>query len=150
MKKKAIICDLDGTLLDCEHRRHFVECEKKDWANFLHPDHIKKDKFNDWCKELILAMHKHDHTILFVTGRNENVRNVTIETLLKEWHQENIILHMRKDEDFRSDSVIKKEIYDEFIEPFYDVIFSVDDRKSVVQMWRDIGLVCLQCAEGNF
>lgn len=32
----------------------------------------------------------------------------------------------------------------------YDVLFAIDDRSSVVDMWRDLGLVCLQCAEGAF
>lgn len=32
----------------------------------------------------------------------------------------------------------------------YDVLFCVDDRKQVTDMWRRNGLICLQCAEGNF
>lgn len=57
---------------------------------------------------------------------------------------------MRKDGDFRKDSIVKEEIYREWIEPFHEVLFCIDDRKQVVDMWRSIGLTCLQCAEGNF
>ena len=31
-----------------------------------------------------------------------------------------------------------------------DVLFVVDDRQKVVDMWRDLGLVVLQPAPGNF
>ncbi|WP_446680100.1 phosphatase domain-containing protein [Cellulomonas biazotea] len=36
------------------------------------------------------------------------------------------------------------------IEPHFDVIGVVDDRRSVVEMWRSRGLVCFQVAEGDF
>ena len=42
------------------------------------------------------------------------------------------------------DSIVKQEIYDNFIKPFYDVILVVDDRESVVQMWRNNGLHVIQ------
>lgn len=158
MKQKAIICDLDGTLINCNHRRHFIEGEKDDWKSFLHPEHIEKDTFNEWCRELILAMDKHEYVVLFVTGRNENTRTDTTNTLLKYWYalpneymnKKNSVLFMRKDEDYREDAIVKEEIYKECIEPFYDVLFCIDDRKCVTDMWRNIGLVCLHCAEGNF
>jgi membrane protease subunit (stomatin/prohibitin family) len=33
--QKVIICDLDGTLCDCEHRRHFTQGEEKNWDKFF-------------------------------------------------------------------------------------------------------------------
>jgi hypothetical protein len=30
------------------------------------------------------------------------------------------------------------------------VLFVVEDRNRVVEMWREEGLVCLQCAPGEF
>ena len=36
-----IIFDIDGTLMDIEHRRHFVSGSKKDWKSFV--DNIKYD-----------------------------------------------------------------------------------------------------------
>lgn len=155
MKQRAIICDLDGTLINCEHRLHFIQGEKKDWKSFLHPENIKKDTINEWCKTILQRFefannngtkNKQIH-ILYVTGRNKSCSSETINTLLSSgfcWnHDKN--LFMRKNEDFREDSVIKEEIYRTHIEPFYDVIFCIDDRQQVVDMWRRIGLICLQC-----
>jgi hypothetical protein len=31
-----------------------------------------------------------------------------------------------------------------------NILFTVDDRQKVVDMWRANGLTCLQVAEGNF
>ncbi len=151
MKKNAIICDLDGTLINCEHRRHFVENGNKDWKSFLHPENIAKDTINIWCKELIFGMHHSNYKILYVTGRNENTRECTENTLFNN----DLILcadlmFMRKDGDYRQDSIVKQEIYYEQIEPYYNVIFCVDDRRCVTKMWRSLGLICLQCHEGNF
>lgn len=31
---RVILIDLDGTLANCDHRRHFVEGTKKNWSDF--------------------------------------------------------------------------------------------------------------------
>lgn len=49
-------------------------------------------------------------------------------------------LFMREGGDFRVDSIVKKEIYHRWIEPYYDVRLVVDDRPQVIEMWRDLGL----------
>jgi uncharacterized HAD superfamily protein len=148
VKQKAIIIDLDGTLADCEHRKQFIEGEKKDWKSFLKDENIIQDKLNSWCASIITNF-KNSHKIILVTGRNEFTRAIT-----KEWlatHDQNYdLLLMRKDRDWRQDAIIKEEIYKLYIESKFDVTFCVDDRKQVVDMWRKLGLTCLQCDEGDF
>jgi len=53
------------------------------------------------------------------------------------------VLIMRQGGDQRRDSIVKREMYDDLIAPFYDVRYVVDDRPQVVDMWRDIGLPVL-------
>jgi FMN phosphatase YigB (HAD superfamily) len=144
---KAIIVDLDGTLCDCEHRVHHVHKEEKDWKSFN--DGMVNDDLNVWCAKLIEAMNGNGFKTIFVTGRDENYRTHTEDWLSK--HQINYHhLHMRPVMDYRGDDEIKKEIYDNDIKDKFDVLFVVDDRLSVVKMWRSIGLVCLQCDWGDF
>ena len=50
---------------------------------------------------------------------------------------------------FMPDEILKKKMLDEFVD-IDDVLFVVDDRNKVVDMWRDLGLVVLQPAPGNF
>jgi hypothetical protein len=57
---------------------------------------------------------------------------------------------MRKLNDNRPDDIIKKELYDQYIKGKYFVKFVLDDRDSVVRMWRNEGLLCLQVYYGNF
>jgi hypothetical protein len=57
---------------------------------------------------------------------------------------------MREAGDSRKDSIVKQELYEKHIEPSYDVFVVLDDRNQVVDMWRSLGLVCLQVAPGDF
>lgn len=146
-EQKTIICDLDGTLCNIEHRLHFLD-GKKDWDSFYGacPDDIP----NLWCVSLIESMYAQGYSIVFVSGRRESTREQTVAWLqqyLKDgmWAE----LYMRKDGDYRKDSIIKKEIYDEHLSE-RNILFVLDDRRQVVDMWREQGLVCLQVAEGNF
>lgn len=145
--QKAIICDLDGTLADVEHRQIHVQTKPKNWKAFH--EGMVHDKLNVWCAELLLAMKKEGYRIILLTGRDEPYRDLTIEWLRKFDISYDTLL-MRGKDDFRPDDIVKKEIYENVIKNEYEVVFVVDDRKKVVQMWREVGLVCLQCAWGDF
>lgn len=144
-KPKAIIVDLDGTLCNTDHRQHFVD--NKDWAGFF--DALVKDEPNEWCKHLVFMYLAEGYEILFVSGRPQNYEHQT-----REWLDKHLgisyKLMMRKAFDYRKDSVVKGIIYDFNIKHYYDVEVVIDDRKSVVEMWRKRGLTVLQCAEGDF
>ena len=56
---------------------------------------------------------------------------------------------MRQNKDYRKDSIIKKERYDT-IKDTHDVLWVIDDRQQVVDMWRDLGLTVFQVAPGDF
>ncbi len=147
MRKKIIIFDLDGTLVDITQRLHFIEGEKKDWNSFF--DACDKDLVKQKMKELCLVLYN-SYTIYIVTGRPERIRNKTEKFL----NENNIFFHkllMRKDGDHRKDYFVKKRIYDKFSEEEKDgICFVFEDRKTVVDMWRSLGLICFQVADGNF
>jgi hypothetical protein len=56
-------------------------------------------------------------------------------------------LYMRLGGDTRLDSIVKHEIYYKYIAPFFDVRIVVDDRPSVCEMWRSLGLHVLQVTD---
>lgn len=141
-EEKAIICDLDGTLFDCEWRR------KKYLPNF---DEFNKNHIHDKIKQPILEIVKKfqgDYRIIFVSGRDEKYRNTT-EKQLNEYISD-YLLFMRKNRDFRADELIKEEIYLENLVNNYNILFILDDRTKVVNMWRELGLTCFQVANGGF
>lgn len=140
--EKAVIVDIDGTLADIEHRRHFIPKQgKKKWREFFSA--MGKDTVNEWCKWLL--NHLNVKRIL-LTGRPDDYRKETEEWLNANRVSYDLLL-MRRSGDFRADTVTKKEIYEEQVAPFYDIIFVVEDRSSVVRMWRQHGLICLQCID---
>ncbi len=146
-KAKAIIVDLDGTLCNVDHRVHFVQRHPKDWGSFN--KNMIHDDINNWCYELIEAMRIKNYKIVIVTGRDEDYRSQTIEWLRKyKVHFDQLL--MRPSKDYREDSDIKEELFNQFVKDQYEVTFVLDDRKSVVERWRKLDLVCLQCAPGEF
>lgn len=145
--EKAILVDLDGTLTDVDHRVHHVQKEKIDWRAFS--EGMSDDSLNLWCAEIIVAMADRGYKIIFVTGRSESYRQRSESWLCR--HKISYDeLYMRRSKDRREDSVIKEEIYLKSIRDSHDVLFVLDDRLSVVKMWRELGLVCLQCDWGDF
>lgn len=143
---KAIIVDLDGTLCNLDHRLKYLHDEKNNKGLFF--SSIAEDKLNVWCKEIIERF-KHDHAIVLVTGRSSTHYFVTLDWLKSHDIKFNW-LFMRSENDNRSDSVVKKQIFDMHIKEYFDILFVVDDRKKVVDMWRSIGLTVLQCADGDY
>lgn len=148
----AIIVDLDGTLTSCEHRRHFVTNGNKNWRDFNY--NIPFDAPVPWVRRIVVDAMWSDVTVLFTSGRGEQSRYDT-----EQWLYEQVIspellafrkpwkLLMRGRNDYRSDDVVKREIYDNHIEPFYDVQFVVDDRWSVIQMWESLGLFVIRATD---
>jgi hypothetical protein len=145
--KKAIIVDIDGTLADISHRVKYLEQTPKDWKNFFQS--MKEDKVNIWCKTLVQRFKATNISVLLVSGRPDNYFKETVDWLgMKGIYYDNIF--MRKAVDYREDFIVKREIYDTEIKGKYDVLFCIDDRNQVVNMWRANGLTCLQCKEGDF
>lgn len=145
-ERTIVIMDIDGTLSDPEHRRHFVTRDYPDWKSFMAlagDDPLNKDIYtlNQMC-------YMNGFEIHITTGRMEDMRDIT-EDWLEKYGVFYHYLHMRSKKDYRSDTVIKKEIYDQkFVDR--DILFAVDDRQSVVDMWRSLGIRTLQVAAGDF
>ena len=145
----AIICDIDGTMADIEHRRHHLnreEGKKPNWKKFF--DDMVHDTVNHWCYDIISSLAT-QYPIVFATGRPDSYHKETYQ-----WLYENKInmneLYMRPRFDCRKDDIIKEIILEFEILPRYKPHFVLDDRQQVVDMWRKRGLTVLQCAVGDF
>lgn len=146
--KNIVICDIDGTLADCEHRRHLVEQSPPDWESFFREDLVMQDKVIEAVRSIIFEHLSSSYSLTLVTGRVEKHRQIT-----DRWFARNEMfyerLYMRADGDFRSDEIVKEEILHTHI-GVENVFCVFDDRQRVVDMWRRNGLTCFQVAPGDF
>jgi len=149
MKLNGIICDLDGTLCNIDHRLHFVRQEgKKDWKNFMLPQNVEQDGLNKWCRDVVHGL-RSNNVIVMCSGRPDSLMPTT-----KEWLEKHKVMHdhlfMRPRSDHRQDAIIKEIILDFEILTRMTPVLAIDDRSQVVDMWRKRGITTLQCAPGDF
>lgn len=147
--KDTIICDLDGTLANCEHRVHHVRDKPKNWDAFYAG--VREDAVHNPVLYVLNDLADRTPVLIFCSGRPERCREDTVWWLQNVCHlsPDGYTLLMRKDGDYRADYIVKQEILDEHIDKSR-VLFVLDDRQQVVDMWRRNGLTCFQVAEGNF
>lgn len=145
MSEELVIFDIDGTLADISQRVHHIRSKPKNWNAFNAG--MAKDKAIHSMIRLCNILYAAGLHIILCSGRNERNRPETVEWLKQQgvnYHE----LLLRKDEDFRSDAVVKREILRNMDKS--KILFVVEDRSRVVEMWRSEGLTCLQCAPGEF
>lgn len=135
---KAIICDLDGTLALMNGRNPF-DASKCD-----------EDLLNEPVANVLKNYKKLGYQVLLVSGREDKFKAPTLRFLENHAIAFDDLI-MRKSDDNRKDSIIKTEIYNEYIKDKYFVEFVLDDRNQVVDTWRnDLKLPCFQVYYGDF
>lgn len=136
-KPKAIIVDVDGTVALMGDRNPYDMTR------------VSQDEPNAAVVEVVRRMAMAGYRIIFCSGRTADGRIDTVHWLGRrfggDWE-----LFMRAVGDSRKDSVVKLEIFNEHIRDNYNVVAVFDDRDQVVEMWRDLGLTCMQVAPGAF
>lgn len=134
----CIICDIDGTLAIMGDRSPYNDLE------------AYKDKPNEAVCSLVRQLIADGETVIFMSGRKEQSKQVTLDWLKTHDIPVKNGLFMRADGDNRKDSIIKLELYERHVAGKYNVRFVLDDRDQVVEMWRGHGLTCMQVAPGSF
>lgn len=149
VKESIVLCDVDGTItivdpirlahltVEHDHERFYLACGN--------------DKpFKDIC-ELVLLFQK-THRLVFCTGRPEYVREQTEGWLYKYLglSTNDYTLLMRSNGDRREDSVAKPQLLEKAGIKLDNIKYVLEDRNSVVKMWRELGLTVLHVNDGAF
>ena len=146
--KDTIVIDLDGTLANVEHRRHLVAGKKRDYEAF----HAKlgEDPVNEWCAEIVRRFHyKNDQgpfdeiSVVLVSARPKSAQADTLAWLKKNYVPFDALFCLRPDGDSTPDQELKRAWLHAYGKE--RILFVIDDRQKVVDMWRAEGLTCLQC-----
>lgn len=145
-----IICDIDGTLANIDHRLHYIKNInndnewRKDWNTFF--DSCIHDEPRNEIVSLVKDSYK-GYPVVLVTGRPESIRHLTVEWL-NGWGIEYDALLMREAGDRRPDYIVKAEILANYLERD-KVKVVIDDRPRVVTMWREANLDVINVGTGE-
>lgn len=136
---KAILVDIDGTVTLGPHNRSPFEWHRVD-----------QDLPRETVLNVIRALSVNYH-IVFMSGRDESCRQLTLDWLRVYFDDVNIELYMRSTNDFRKDSIVKEELFYKHITPRYYVEVCLEDRDQMVTLYRKkLGLTVLQVDYGDF
>ncbi|ADM79907.1 PseT polynucleotide 5'-kinase and 3'-phosphatase [Aeromonas phage phiAS5] len=136
-KPNAVMFDTDGTTAHMHNRGPF------EW-----------DKVGQDLPKYNVINHAKDLKARGITVINLSGRDGVCKEATAEWYKKvgmpNDFHFQREAGDQRPDDVIKKELFFRDIAPHFNVLYCVDDRKKVVDMWRSLGLECWEVQESNF
>jgi predicted kinase len=136
---RTVIVDIDGTVAKNDGHRGWYEYDK-----------VAGDKYHEDISDLVVHLaHSCGAHIVFMSGRSEDCRLVTEQWLSDYFGTFDFDLHMRASGDHRDDAIVKYELFDKHMRDT-NIWFVLDDRDRVVNMWRELGVRCLQVAPGNF
>lgn len=143
-KTDVFIFDIDGTLASHKGIRSPYEEYK-----------VHLDLPIDPVWKVLRAL-SYDYQIIFVSGRTDSCKQKTLDwledhfdkDLAMQHKQGKIKLFMRKTGDQRKDSIVKKEIYDEHIFPYYNIVGVFDDRLQVCRMLYENNIFCFNVNQG--
>lgn len=133
-KPTAVIVDIDGTLAHNDGHRSFYDYSK-----------VLGDKPVWPVIDAANGLNNIHHTVV-VSGRKAECREDTEAWLLMHGvHYDEF--YMRADGDDRADTIVKMEILRDKIAPEFEVIAAIDDRPSVCEMWRKVGIPTFQVGD---
>tara|TARA_Y100000310_G_scaffold179722_1_gene179690 strand:+ start:1675 stop:2145 length:471 start_codon:yes stop_codon:yes gene_type:complete len=153
-KGNTVIFDLDGTVADISARRDKAKLSegKTDWDIFYDPNNVDLDVPNEPVVDVLRMYWDNGYNVYLFSGRSNETEAATIAWLDK-WEIPFDKLVMRdsssKKIHFMKDSDLKKSWLGVHVDK-EDIEVVYDDRKQVVDMWREEGLTVFQVAEGNF
>lgn len=131
----CIIVDIDWTLAQKWDRDIY------DWSKVYLDSVIEPVRQIVWMYDFLRAGNE---KIFIFSWRDWKYYDVTEKRLannLIPYH----VLSLREPWDTRPDTIVKKEMYDKYIDWKYNVLFALDDRVCMVDMWRDMWIYTFDC-----
>lgn len=130
----AYVFDIDGTVAKMVSRGPF------DW------DKVDTDDVIDQVMSVAVALANDGYDIIFLSGRDGSCRELT-----ESWLYENFVgnanagvkyhLYMREEGSMVRDSVVKEELFNDFVAPYWHVLGVFDDRPQVIkETWLTLGV----------
>lgn len=150
IKRKIVICDLDGTLADDTWRGqkylHGREPKDRDWDGYF--SDVSQDLLVLPVAELLDAMSDAGYFIYILSARSDVTIQETQEWLAK-YSVHYDYIHLRP-ADCRIQDTELKIGWAETLNLRDKTLFVLEDRQRMVDAWRAAGYTCFQVNKGNF
>ena len=127
---KIVLCDIDGTIANNDHRQHLLK-EFKDWDKFFLE--LKNDSPIMSAINFINKEHHLNSQIIFITGRPYRYKKET-QTWLEKYFFFPLEIVMRKDGDTRDKLIVKDEILDQF--KLQNIKFILENDEDLMMLWK--------------
>lgn len=151
MRPQAIIVDRDGTAASCFMRPGDRSNAAWEAFNAALPFDAPVPAVVNGLQFLRIFF---PHVIIIMTsGRAEGDHpgDRRRKFLMRDWIRKHDLpidhLFMREGGDQRRDSIVKLEILDRDITPFFDVLFAIDDRDQVIEAWESRGIPVIRVVD---
>jgi hypothetical protein len=154
--------DIDDCLIDSRKTYEFLPYFDK---NIEYSVEEKREAWDKWTECLCLCTpnyhivdlikrYKDDTKIFFITSREvrlnciEETRKIVDKCFISVDGLNYEIL-MRNENDYRSSSDVKRDIYNMCIKGRYNILFAIDDLLENIEMYKELGINTLQCRYGD-
>ena len=149
--RDCIIVDIDGTIAQKHPDRNIFDYTKVGMDLPIHPviKIIQELSFGIFIPHEPRDIEIEPYVkLIFVSGRQDYCKKET-----KDWINKHVTgfddyeLYMRKTGDNRDDTIVKHELYENYIKDKFNVVAVFDDRPKVLRMWRELGLFTFNVAQ---
>lgn len=141
-----IIVNIDDTIADTRHRIKKNANGDIDWDYYDTPELIQKDKLVPYCREVLFKLSTR-HPLVFLSSRQEKLRDVTIAWLRQNGINKWMKLYMRPNGDKRSRLQYKHDIFSRIIEHSREAVNLFDDQEELESECRDFGIYFFKAPE---
>tara|TARA_B100000035_G_C20971280_1_gene541153 strand:+ start:106 stop:537 length:432 start_codon:yes stop_codon:yes gene_type:complete len=133
--KKIVICDIDGTVANNDHRQHLLKGFKT-WDLFFNA--LDKDTPILEVIEYVLKLYSNGKKIVFITGRPERFRKPTLRWLSRYFDFE-LNVFMRGNNDIRHKKLVKKDIFTNNFNS-EQIYIAIENDLELIDLWKSLGL----------
>ena len=138
---KFVIFDIDDTLSDTTHRRHFVERVKgNDWTSFFLS--CGKDSEKEEIVRLARKLAANGLGIAIMSGRRQSVRDISVDWLEKAGINADRMF-FRREKDFRKSHVVKQSWTEVLLSEGHEIVMALDDEEPNRRMFSGLGITAL-------
>ena len=135
---KIVLCDIDGTVANNDHRQHLLK-EYKDWDLFF--SKLDQDEPIEKIIKIVNEYAEQGFVIYFLTGRPERYELKTRQWLEK-FFKFQINLIMRKDGDMRDKLLIKHELFSDNFQP-EEILVCIENDLKLCDLWESLDLAVI-------